>query len=255
MQKLLAAILISTLLTISLTAASHYGVSPISPINQAPIITNSNPTPRAEVAQDAFELTKITAEPTSTQTTPSQPKVIVLAPSTEEDTDGNPDRPVVTGNVYNAETKSSGTVIIKGSSIKENYPDKDHDDWIEVLSSGSKSDSDLKLYAAAITATNNDILEITLRDSSSTSGYNEVDLNFIRRVKILGFIPYSYKGTAKGIINEEIYPDKVGRVKVQFHWSARFFGDESREFDVNLIEGGSNSRMQQLMQTMSNISK
>ena len=161
--------------------------------------------------------------------------------------------------------KSGGTVIIKGSSIPENYPDKDHADWIDVLSNSVKSEKDLELYAAATAATDSNVEHIKLT-------YTEVEMSYKQPAKLFGLIPVTY--TATVLVGEEIYPDEYGRVKVSFPWwlifttnNANELESEIKKWEEQLSSIGDDAQLanidpqnqlqkqQQILQTMSNIMK
>ena len=164
--------------------------------------------------------------------------------------------------VDDPDDEGSGGVIIKGKSIKENYPDKDHDDWIEILSGTVESEKDLELFAVATAASDNNIEEISFY-------FNKIEMKYSQPAKLFGFIPVTYTATA--IVGEEIYPDKYGRVKLKLPWWLAFAQDNSEELKGDLEQGmsamGNNAQLanihlqnamqkqQQLIQMMSNVMK
>jgi hypothetical protein len=240
-------------------------------------------------------------QPAGSQTTPSQSKVIIMAPSADDSTDqetaginggemgvlanedsgaepvhmpleggtqGSEELPELDDEVLvgarDAEKEYTTDVIIKGSTVKENYADKDHNKWIEILSVGVKDEKGLEMYAAATAATDENVEEIEL-------SANQIVMKYKQPAKLLGFIPVNYTTTVTVDTGEEIYPDKYGRVKVKFPWWLIFARDGSKDLKSELEQklsspGGdaqlaninmqnSVQKQQELLQMMSNIMK
>ncbi len=149
------------------------------------------------------------------------------------------------------EQATNTDVIIKGSKIKENYVDKDHKDWIDILSAGVKDDQDLELYAAATAATDENIEEIKFN-------FQKIEMKYKYPAKLFGFLPIEYTATATA---EEIYPDEYGRVKVHFPWWSIFTDNPAKNLETELnsqlpnVDLQNPVQKQRILQTMSNIMK
>jgi len=206
---------------------------------------------------------------------------------------GDPDQPIITGNVYNendssggtneitmddtggaegskpkelvvvgskliskvVETKGSGDVIIKGSKIKENAPefDDDHDKWIEILALTVETEEDLQAFAVAMVYNDVNIEEVTF-------GFQKISIDYSQPAKLFGFIDIDYTYHAE--------VDELGRIKVQFPWwmflTQNTANDITLELEEQLGEDSelanidlqnSLQKQQQTLQTMSNVMK
>jgi len=130
-------------------------------------------------------------------------------------TDGDPDRPFITGQVPNAEstsTKSTSEVVIKGSKIKENS------EVGEVLSAGEgipdagevETVEELALFAAKVAYDNSGFNEIHMDDTM-------IMLDYQHGLKLFGFIPMQMRSEATIRFGDGEH-GRVGRVKVKFPW-------------------------------------
>jgi len=145
--------------------------------------------------------------------------------------EGDPDRPIITGNVPSgssteggkAETtwkvekgakgKTSGEMVIKGSNIKEN------DEVGQILASGEgipgagdvDTLEDLAMYASKVVYDNGGFNEIRMDDASLVLRYNH-------RIKYFGF----WERTMDAEVHITFGDGEHGRVKVKFPWTHVF---------------------------------
>ena len=158
--------------------------------------------------------------------------------------------------------KMLGSFTIKwNNATKGNSQDTKHKEWIEVLSATVESEDDLKKFAEATVATNKKVREIVVVGS-------KVTMKVTRKVLLFGIIPIRFTAT---LSVENADTDTYGRVKVRFPWLMWRAKDDILSLQ-NSLEGELASigddaplanrelqnplhRMQQTLQTMSNISK
>jgi len=168
--------------------------------------------------------------------------------------DGNPDRPLVAGNIPNAAKKPKEIVVV-GSKVKETKDD-DHDKWIDILSTTVQTEEDLANYMEAIVGLDENIKEARVSE-------DEIILKYKYPAKLFGFINIDYTATTT--------VDKEGRVKVRFPWFLIFAKDNSiqieKNFEDELSSIGDDAQLgnidlqnilqkqQQTLQTISNVAK
>jgi len=143
--------------------------------------------------------------------------------------EGDPDRPIITGNIPNSSSGGnvettwkveegekaggSGEMVIKGSKIKENS------EVSAILTSGEgipeasevETLEDLAMYAAKVTYDNGGFNEIRMDDTSLVLKYNH-------GIRYLGFIDRVMEAEVVITFGD----GKHGRVKVKFPWTHVF---------------------------------
>jgi len=130
----------------------------------------------------------------------------------DSSSDGDPDKPLVTGRVYNDGNGSSG-VIIKGKKILEN------DEIPALLETAPDAEDvdtkvELAFYGARVARDNRGFSEIRMNDS-------QVSIDYRHGLRLLGFIKSAMPATVTiNFVDGESggTADEFGRIKVQFPW-------------------------------------
>lgn len=195
-----------------------------------------------------------------------------------ESQDGDPDRPVITGNVpndqpevgdevlvaqehdtadghkdeidilsWNAAT-NGGTATIKGKKILEN----DRPVNPAILQKDVETPEELIEFAEATVAADRNIEEVTIT-------FEEIKVSYSYPAKLFGFINVDYTA--------ETHVDETGRVKVKFPWWLALSKDTSSELEHEMQTVGEDAQLanidlqnklqkqQQTLQTISNVAK
>lgn len=179
--------------------------------------------------------------------------------SGEGTTDGDPDKPLVTGRVYNDGKGGSG-VIIKGKKILEN-------DEIPALLKAAPDAEDvdtnveLALYGARVASDNEGFSEIRMNNS-------RVEIDYRHGLKLLSFIKSTIPATVTITFSAGepgMTADEFGRVKVQFPWWHIFGRKTVRPTDISSAYEGAigdglnlenvSARNARVLQTLSGIMK
>jgi hypothetical protein len=153
------------------------------------------------------------------------------------------------------ETKSDGEVVIKGSKIKENSAefDKNHKDWIEILSvSQIETQDELEAFAVATMYNDTRMEEVSINFQKITMKYNQP-------AKLFGLFDIDYTYHAE--------VDELGRVKVKTPWwlfltknnAGEISSDLERQFestgdDAQLANTDLQSALQKQKQTLQTLS-
>lgn len=130
----------------------------------------------------------------------------------DSSSDGDPDKPLITGRVYNDGKGNSG-VIIKGKKILEN------DEIPALLETAPDAEDvstkiELALYGARVARDNSGFNEIRMNDS-------QVSIDYRHGLRLLGFIKSAMPATVTitfGDGERDETADEFGRIKVQFPW-------------------------------------
>ena len=175
--------------------------------------------------------------------------------------EGDPDRPIIVGDVPNPAAKKPKEIVVVGSKVQDET-EKERDARVEkataVLQQPITSAEQLPNYLQAIADSDENVEELSLKDDVVTLSYKQP-------AKLFGFIPVQYTMTTavevRGWDPVKKDAESDGRIKVQLPWWILFASDNADQVVADMEEILANTsdeplqKMQQTLQTMSNVSK